>query len=76
MSRIILFLALTSFLFGCSLKYECPKQDILLKAMTPVGPITIFMEKGYLNDEFKGKTWIPAKESKKPKEEKKDAVSK
>lgn len=39
---------------------HCPKQDVLIKAATPYGTVILLMERGALDEENRGRDWIPA----------------
>jgi len=54
MKRIFLAFLLCGILVGCG---HIPKKDIVIKAHTQFGPCLIFMEKGTLDEENKGKVW-------------------
>jgi len=68
MRNLIISLAVVGLLLsGCVHCGPCPKQDVLIKAATPYGTVILLMEKGTLDEENRGRDWIPApKEPEKP----------
>jgi len=77
MKLFISILCISSLIFICSCAHKCicPKEDVIFPVTTPIGPLTIRMEKGFFSDKENKDFWMTLEKYKELMEQENDPSS-